>query len=204
MPDGPRESLGSTSPSSRAFRDGQNLSFLCVVGLDTPPFTGYKDEPKWRHGQVVRQRSAKPPFPGSNPGAASRRTGLERGPFFCLFSRMPHRTFRNGRRRIRFHFPWGHSVQLEDRVRCAVWETYWSRHWPRGTFRILAKHQNVSSSSSSICREGMLRSTSGHESVHSPPLVGPREKIRPKVVEDPSSCCLRIALPVQSLSRVQS
>ncbi len=24
----------------------------------------------WRHSQVVRQRSAKPPSPGSNPGAA--------------------------------------------------------------------------------------------------------------------------------------
>jgi hypothetical protein len=26
----------------------------------------------WRHSQVVRQRSAKPPFSGSNPDAASR------------------------------------------------------------------------------------------------------------------------------------
>ena len=27
--------------------------------------------PKWEHSQVVRHRSAKPLFPGSNPGAPS-------------------------------------------------------------------------------------------------------------------------------------
>src|SRR5690606_6783712 len=32
----------------------------------------YKRRAFWRHSQVVRQRSAKPPFPGSNPGGASR------------------------------------------------------------------------------------------------------------------------------------
>ena len=38
----------------------------------------------WRHSQVVRQRSAKPLFPGSNPGAASRKKGWFYEPsFFC-------------------------------------------------------------------------------------------------------------------------
>ena len=30
----------------------------------------------WRHSQVVRQRSAKPLFPGSNPGVASNMVGI--------------------------------------------------------------------------------------------------------------------------------
>ncbi len=32
--------------------------------------SGHEYQLRRRHSQVVRQRSAKPPFPGSNPGAA--------------------------------------------------------------------------------------------------------------------------------------
>ena len=39
----------------------------------------------WRHSQVVRHRSAKPLFPGSNPGVASRiKTSLYRLVFLCF------------------------------------------------------------------------------------------------------------------------
>ncbi len=38
----------------------------------------------WRHSQVVRQRSAKPLFPGSNPGGASKQKSTARAVLFCL------------------------------------------------------------------------------------------------------------------------
>ena len=40
-----------------------------------PTFVGSipMDRPKWEHSQVVRHRSAKPLFPGSNPGAPSKK-----------------------------------------------------------------------------------------------------------------------------------
>ena len=38
------------------------------------------------HGQVVRQRSAKPLFPGSNPGGTSKKKSRARDFFFLYFS----------------------------------------------------------------------------------------------------------------------
>jgi hypothetical protein len=47
--------------------------------------TNYKLVPYyfWRRSQVVRQRSAKPPFAGSNPAVASKKAGFIAG-FFCF------------------------------------------------------------------------------------------------------------------------
>ncbi len=56
----------------------------------------------WRHSQAVRQRSAKPLFPGSIPGGASKCSGLKRcrtenrrfSPVFFVFLAFP-RFFKN-------------------------------------------------------------------------------------------------------------
>ncbi len=47
---------------------------------------------QWYHRQAVRQRSAKPLFPGSNPGGTSKKSQEARWGFLCM------RVWRNGRR----------------------------------------------------------------------------------------------------------
>ena len=39
---------------------------------------------RWRHSQVVRQWTANPRFPGSNPGGASRKTRMRMRSGFCF------------------------------------------------------------------------------------------------------------------------
>ena len=41
-------------------------------GSDIRGFDSHRS-PQWEHSQVVRHRSAKPLFPGSNPGAPSKK-----------------------------------------------------------------------------------------------------------------------------------
>lgn len=43
-----------------------------------PQFARVLEETLWCHSQAVRQWSAKPPFPGSNPGGTSKKSGCRR------------------------------------------------------------------------------------------------------------------------------
>ena len=80
-----------------------NRKIACLY-TDVPPIQGRDLQTiEWRHSQVVRQRSAKPLSPGSNPGGASKKKSRVSGFFFLysslfsfhssLFSKSPTRLF---------------------------------------------------------------------------------------------------------------
>ena len=154
----------------------------------------------WPSGKAEVCKTSIPRF---KSGCRLQKNGSRKRPVFFLsiLQSFAGRTFRTGRRYADSIFPGGILYS---------WKTVFGAPYGSRTSQDIGPEEHFASWRSTKMSPPVLRpfvgkgasQHSGHESVHSPPLVGPREGIRPGwLLFYPSSCCLRIALPVQSLPR---